>query len=203
MRALIPPLDGWERKIFVLCVAASVAVHLGFVWFAAPRGERPAEAPRSTALAERFAQAVNRATDLDARQKARLTAAAEGVPAKNWSLGELGHTLQWVAKDLGFPVKESDVVRALDAERSREGRWDVRVWLEWGEGREAADLLALAFLAGEATLKSDFGSHRLWVHLVAPDGGGRVALETMDCRLYRAGRLAASDLLHRSAWIEP
>lgn len=203
MRTLIPPLGGWERKIFFLCVAVSVAAHLGFAWLATPRAERPAEAARPTALAERFAQAVNRATDLDARQKSRLTAVLERVPARNWSLGEMGHTLQWAAKDLGFPVKESDVVRALDAQRSREGRWDVRVWLDWGEGRDAADLLALAFLAGEGTLKSDFGSHRLWVHLSAPDGAGRVAFETMDCRLYRAGTLAATDLLHRGTWVQP
>ncbi len=203
MRTLIPPLNGWERTVFLLCVAASFAAHLAFVWFASPRPERPAESARATPLAERYARAVNRATDLDARQKARLDAVMERVPAKNWALGELGHTLQWAAKDLGFPVKDSDVVRALEPERSREGRWDVRVWLEWGEGREAMDLLALAYLAGEATLKSDFGSHRLWVHLEAPDGSGRAAFETMDCRLYRAGKLAAADLLHRSAWSEP
>ncbi|MFU8855834.1 MAG: hypothetical protein ACNA8S_02390 [Deferrisomatales bacterium] len=203
MRALIPPLDTWERKIFLLCVAASVAVHAGFVWFAAPRQERQAEAAPVSALAERYAQAVNRATDLDHGQKSRLTAVLERVPARSWSLGELGQTVQWVSKDLGFPVKDADVVRALDAQRSREGRWDLRVWLEWGEDRDAADLLALAFLAGEGTLKSDFGSHRLWVHLVTRDGEGRVAFETMDCRLYRAGRMEASDLLHRSAWFQP
>jgi len=203
MRTLIPPLDGWERKVFLLCVVASVAAHLSFLWFASPRAERPNDAAQVTPLAERFARAVNRATDLDARQKARLEAVLGRVPAKNWNLGEIGHTLQWAATDLGFPVTDCDVVRALDSERSREGRWDVRVWLEWAEGREAMDLLALAFLAGEATLQSDFGSHRLWVHLKGSDGAGRVGFETMDCRLYRAGKLAATDLLHRSAWTEP
>jgi len=204
MHALIRPLDGWERKIFLLCVAVSLAAHLAFVWFALPGGAAPEHEPeRATALAERFARAVNAATDLDGRQKARLEAVLTRLEPGRWGAGEFAQTLQWAANDLGFPVRDCDRVRALDPERSREGRWDLQVWLEWGEDRDAADFLMLAFLAGEGTLKSDFGSHRLWVHLEAPDGSGRVAFETMDCRLYRAGKLAAADLLHRAAWVEP
>jgi hypothetical protein len=204
MHALIRPLDGWERKIFFLCVALSLSAHLAFVWIAVPsRGEPGREPSRATALAERFAKAVNAATDLDGRQKARLEAVLTRLDAARWSSGEFSQTLQWAANDLGFPVRDCDTVRALDPERSQEGRWDVRVWLDWGESREASDFLVLAFLTGEGTLKSDFGSHRLWVQLEAPDGTGRVAFETMDCRLYRAGKLAAADLLHRAAWVEP
>ena len=204
MHALTRPLDGWERKVFFVCVAVSFAAHLAFVWVALPEGgDTPQASPQVTALAERFAKAVNATTDLDGRQKARLEAVLTRVEASRWNMGELAQTLQWAATDLGFPVRDCDMVRALDPERSREGRWDVRAWLDWGEGRGAVDLLVLAFLAGEATLKSNFGSHRFWVHIEASDGAGRVAFETMDCRLYRAGKLSAADLLHRAAWVEP
>jgi len=204
MHALIRPLIGWERRVFFLCVGVSLAAHAAFVWLALPGGgETEREPAQVTVLAERFARAVNATTGLDGRQKARLEAVLTRLDATRWGMGEFAQTMQWAATDLGFPVRDCDVVRALDPERSREGRWDVRVWLGWGEERDAADLLVLAFLAGEGTLKSDFGSHRLWVQLEAPDGAGRVAFETMDCRLYRAGKLSEADLLHRAAWVEP
>ena len=202
MRALIRPMGGAEKKFFLACVAVSAAVH---VLVAAPLVSwRPSgRVEKTAALGERFARAVNAVTDLDSRQRARLDGALGRLDASRWSLAELPESLQWAGAQFGVAVRDSDVVRALDAERSREGRWDVRVWLDWGEGRDALDLLAVAYLAGEATLKSDFGSHRLWIHLEGPDGSGRVAFETMDCRLYRAGKLSAADLLHRSSWAEP
>ena len=64
-------------------------------------------------------------------------------------------------------------------------------------------MLQLAYIVGEGTLKSDFGSHRLWLQLDADGDSGRVAFETMDCRLYRAEKLSASDLLHRGEWAGP
>ena len=59
---------------------------------------------------------------------------------------------------------------------------------------DRASTATMAYLIGEGTLKSDFGSHRLWMHLEADDGAGQVALETMDCRLYRAGKLGDGEL---------
>lgn len=202
MRSLVRPMAPGEKRFFLLCVAASAAVHA--LAAASLVSWRPAGRPaKAAALGERFARAVNAVTDLDSRQRARLDEALGRLEARQWALGELPETLQWAAAQFGVTVRDSDVVRALDAERSREGRWDVRAWLAWGEGRDASDLLAVAYLAGEATLKSDFGSHRLWIHLEGPDGSGRAAFETMDCRLYRAGKLSAADLLHRASWEEP
>lgn len=199
METLIRPMDRAELRLFLFCLAASFGLHVLFAWALLPREveEKPSEVPR---IAERFARAVNTATDLDGRAKARMDEAMSNLPTRAWSRTEMADTLQWLASDLGLQVRDCDVVRALDPERSREGRWDIRAWLEWEEGSTTADLLTLAYLIGEGTLKSDFGSHRFWVHLEAEDGTGRVAFETMDCRLYRAGKLAASDLLHRASW---
>lgn len=204
METLFRPMGRREQKIFLLCLLSSAAVHLLVAWFAVGgRAAADADAERTTRLAERYAQAVNASTGLDTRQRARLEELVSKVRDGGWNRGEMAATLQWAAADLGLPVRDSDVVRALDPDRSREGRWDIRIWLTWDEGRDASDLLTLVFLVGEGTLQSNFGSHRLWLHLEAPDGSGRVALETMDCRLYRAGKLSASDLLHRARWVEP
>ncbi|GAB4262102.1 MAG: hypothetical protein Kow0092_12170 [Deferrisomatales bacterium] len=204
MEYLIRPMDRREHRTFLLCLLASATAHLLLAMFAVGSGTSlSGREERPGGLGERFARAVNAATDLDAPEKERLEKALSQVPAAEWKRGEMAATLQWLASDLGLPVRDADVVRSLDPERSREGRWDLRLWIDWPEGAGASPLLGLCFLVGEGTLRSDFGSHRLWIHLDAPDGAGRVAFETMDCRLYRAGKLAASDLLHRSAWSEP
>lgn len=203
MERLFRSFDRRELRIFFLCLLVSAAAHLILAWGAVSWRSPSGEAVRAGGLAERFAQAVNASTDLDARRRARLEELLTRVPSGSWNRGEMAATLQWAAADLQVPVSDSDVVRALDTERSREGRWDIRVWLRWDEGRDASDFLTLAYLVGEGTLKSDFGSHRFWLHLDGPDGSGRVAFETMDCRLYRAGKLSASDLLHRATWVEP
>ncbi len=196
-------MRSWERRevrAFAVCVVISAVLHGVLAWLALPGGSSGQDAVETTRLAERFGSAVNAATELDPRERARIESLVTKLDATRWSRAEMGDTLQWLADDLGLAVKGSDLVRALDPERAREGRWDIRVFLDWAEGRGAGDLLELAYLTGEGTLKSDFGSHRLWVHLEAPDGSGRVAFETMDCRLYRAGKLGATDLLHRSGW---
>lgn len=204
METLLRPMNRAELRLFLICVAISLAAHLTLVWVAVGRGSRTDEAARPAGeLAERYAQAVNAATAMDAGLRARLDQALAEVPAGAWDRGTLAETLQWLSEGAGVPVRDADVVRALDAERSREGRLDLRVWLPWEPKRTATDLLVVAYISGEGTLKSDFGSHRLWVHLEAADGSGQVAVETMDCRLYRAGKLGAADLLHRSQWVEP
>lgn len=204
METLLRPMNRAELRLFLICVAVSVTAHLSLVWLAVGGGSRADEAARPAgALAERYAQAVNAATAMDAGLRARLDQALAEVPAGAWDRGTLAETLQWIGDSVGVPVRDADVVRALDPERSREGRLDLRVWLSWEPKRTATDLLVAAYISGEGTLKSDFGSHRLWVHLEAADGSGRVAFETMDCRLYRAGKLGAADLLHRSEWVEP
>ncbi len=200
MRNAFRSMERTEWRLFAVCVVVSLVVHAVIAWVALPGGSR--EKAETGGVSERFARAVNAATDLDLRTRARVRDALDKLPATAWKLGEMADTIQWQASEMGLPVRDCDVVRALDTERSREGRWDIRVWLDWGPDRTAADLLVLAFLVGEGTLKSDFGSHRLWVHLQADDGTGRVAFQTMDCRLYRAGKLPASDLLHRAAWFD-
>ena len=196
------PMDRGERWLFVLCLLASLGAHGVAGWLAVP-GSPKQQADRPAGLAERFGQAVNAATGLDARERARLEEILARIESKRWGRSEMSETLQWAASDLGLAVRDSEVVPALEPERAQEGRWDIRTRLQWGPERGASDLLALSFLVGEGTLKSDFGSHRFWVELEARDGAGRIAFETMDCRLYRAGRLPASDLLHRAAWNEP
>jgi hypothetical protein len=199
METLLRPAGRREQKLFFLCLFVSVGIHLLLAWMALP--ERAArETPRTTRLAERYGRAVNAVTDFDARGRARVESVLSKLEAKRWTREELADTLQWAASDLALDVHDGDVVRALDPERSREGRWDVRIWLRWGDRRGIEDFLVLAYLIGEGTLKSDFGSHRFWVHIEADGGSGQVAFETMDCRLYRAGRLPASDLLHRNSW---
>ncbi len=200
MRSAFRSMERTEWRLFAVCVVVSLAIHAVLAWVVLPSGSR--EKAEVGGVAERFAQAVNAATDLDLRTRARVRDALDKLPATAWKLGEMADTIQWQASEMGLPVRDCDVVRALDTERSREGRWDIRVWLDWDPDRTVADLLMLAFLVGEGTLKSDFGSHRLWVHLQAGDGTGRVAFQTMDCRLYRAGKLPASDLLHRAAWFD-
>lgn len=202
METLFRPMDPREQRIFLLCVVVSIGIHVALALLLLPKNAST-EQPTATRMAERLAQAVNSATDLETKERAQLEEVLTRVNPGSWDLAEMPDTLQWTTSDLGVLVRDSDVVRALDPERSREGRWDIRIWIDWDEARDASDLLALAFAVGEGTLKSDFGSHRLWVHLQASDGSGRVAFETMDCRLYRAGKLAASDLLHRSIWVEP
>jgi hypothetical protein len=195
------PMDRGERWLFALCLLVSLAAHGLAGWLAVPGSPEPqAEGP--TGLAERFSRAVNAATDLEARERAQLEQVLAKIEPKRWSRGEMSETLQWAASDLGLAVRDCDVIPSLDPERSQEGRWDIRTRLAWGAERGISDLLALAFLVGEGTLKSDFGSHRFWVELEARDGSGRIAFDTMDCRLYRAGRLPASDLLHRAVWNE-
>jgi hypothetical protein len=201
METLLRPMGRRERNLFFLCLAASLGLHILLAWWALP-GQSTTKTARATPLAERFARAVNSLTDLDAREKARVEGALSTVETHQWTREEMADTLQWAASDLAIEVRDCDVVRALDPERSREGRWDVRIWLGWDEDRDISDFLILAYLIGEGTLKSDFGSHRFWVHVEANGGSGRVAFETMDCRLYRAGRFPAADLLHRATWIE-
>ncbi len=200
MRSAFRSMERTEWRLFAVFVAVSLGIHAVLAWVALPGGSR--KKAEIGGVSERFARAVNAATDLDLRTRARVRDALDKLPATAWKLGEMADTIQWQASEMGLPVRDCDVVRALDTERSREGRWDIRVWLDWGPDRTADDLLVLAFLVGEGTLKSDFGSHRLWVHLQADDGTGRVAFQTMDCRLYRAGKLPASDLLHRAAWFD-
>ncbi|MDF1555563.1 MAG: hypothetical protein P1P84_21000 [Deferrisomatales bacterium] len=204
METLLRPMARSEMRLFLTCVVLSVVAHLGIAWLAiGGRGGEGESTAKASRLAERYAQAVNAATEMDAGLQGRIDKALAEVPAGGWDRGMLADTLQWLSDGVGVAVRDSDVVRALDAERSREGRLDVRMWLEWEQERSATDLLVAAYLIGEGTLKSDFGSHRLWVHLEAADGSGRVSMETMDCRLYRAGKLGAADLLHRSRWVEP
>ena len=203
METLLRPMDRSEMRLFITCIAVSLMAHLGVAWLAV--GGRSGEGEstgKASQLAERYAQAVNATTEMDAGLQGRIDKAIAEVPAGGWDRDMFAETLQWLGDGVGVPVRDSDVVRALAAERSREGRLDLRVWLQWEQGRSAADLLLVAYVIGEGTLKSDFGSHRLWVHLEAADGSGRVSLETMDCRLYRAGKLGAADLLHRSLWVE-
>ena len=206
METLLRPMGRGEQRLFTICLVVSLVVHVLVAFFATGGGrwggdpEATAEASR---LAEHFARAVNAATEIDDGQRARLESALAEIPDEGWGRELMVDTLQWLGDGAGVRVDDADVVRALDAERSREGRWDIRVWMEWRQDRSAADLLLLAYLIGEGTLKSDFGSHRLWLHLEGEEGSGRVALETMDCRLYRAGKLGAADLLHRSQWVEP
>jgi hypothetical protein len=202
MESAFRTMESREIRAFLFCVVVSAAVHLALVWLALPGNGFGDTQEEVTRLAERFAQTANAATGLDARQKADLEALAESLPEDRWGSSDFSETLQWVATDLGLPVTDSDVVRSMDPDRSREGRWDIRVWLRWEEDREVTDFLTVAFLVGEGTLKSDFGSHRLWVHVEARDGAGKVAFETMDCRLYRAGKLTGSDLLYRAIWTE-
>ena len=195
-----------EFRLFIICLVLSLAAHTGIAWFATGGWsgvEGGTQGGAASQLAERFAQAVNSATEFDSGLQGHIDAAMAEVPERGWDRDMMADTLQWLGDGAGVRVRNSDVVRALDGERSREGRWDIRVWLDWDQGRGAKDLLVTAYLIGEGTLKSDFGSHRLWIHLEAPDGDGRIALETMDCRLYRAGKLGAADLLHRSHWVEP
>lgn len=203
MESLLRPMTGGEKRLFVACVVLSAAVHLVSAWLAVgPRSPGASPGPRASRLAERFAAAVNGATDLDARDRARVDEALGKVDVKGWRREEIAASFQWAASGLGLAVRDCELVRSLDPERSREGRWDLRTRIEWGPNRAVSDLLTLALIAGEGTLKSDFGSHRFWVELDAPDGAGRVAFETIDCRLYRAGKLGASDLLHRAAWAD-
>ncbi|RMG86255.1 MAG: hypothetical protein D6708_14500 [Candidatus Dadabacteria bacterium] len=201
MQSVLRPMEAKELRLLALCVGVSLVVHALAVWLAAPGGARP---PKETpaALAERFAAAVNAATDLDAADRAKLEASLTKVKRAGWRRLEMAETLQWVAQEVGVPLSDCDLVRALDAERAREGRWDIRAWVRWEAGADAEPFLRLAYLVGEGTLKSDFGSHRLWIHVEAPEGAGRVALETMDCRLFRAGKLSAADLLHRARWFD-
>jgi hypothetical protein len=204
METLLRPMARSEFRLFLTCVAVSLAAHLAVAWLAlGGRGGEDASPDRASQLAERYAQAVNAVTEMDAGLQRRIDQELAQVPAGGWNRDLFADTLQWLSDGAGVPVRDSDVVRALDAERSREGRLDLRLWLQWGSDRSATDLLVAAYLIGEGTLKSDFGSHRLWIHLEADDGSGRVSLQTMDCRLYRAGKLGAADLLHRSRWVEP
>ena len=200
MQTVLRPMPWEEKRLFALCLGASLLLHVALAWLALPGGG--ADGAAAEGLADRFAQGVNAATGLDPEARGRLEQAVKGVRRGGWRRGEMAATLQRLAGDLGLPVEDCDVVRALDPERAREGRWDIRIWLRWGPERTVGDVLMLAYLVGEGTMKSDFGSHRLWVHLEAPDGSGRAVFETMDCRLYRAGKLSAADLLHRAAWYE-
>ncbi|GAB4248886.1 MULTISPECIES: hypothetical protein [Deferrisoma] len=201
MQSVLRPMDAKELRLLALCVGVSLVVHALAVWLAAPGGARPSKETPAP-LAERFAAAVNAATDLDAADRAKLEASLARVKRAGWQRVEMAETLQWVAQEVGVPLSDCDLVRALDAERAREGRWDIRAWVRWEAGAGAEPFLRLAYLVGEGTLKSDFGSHRLWIHVEAPEGAGRVALETMDCRLFRAGKLSAADLLHRARWFD-
>ncbi len=204
MGSLLRPMTWREKSAFAAIVGVSVAAHLLLAWFAASPGERaPSTRPQGASpLAERFAAAVNAVTDLDARERARIDEALARLIGRPWQREGLGASLEATAARLGVEVEGVEVVRAHDPERSREGRWDLRLSVAWPAGRGGADFLVLAYLAGEATLRSDFGSHRLWADLSAPEGRGRVAFETVDCRLFRTGKLGASDLMHRAVWDE-
>jgi hypothetical protein len=191
---------------FAQCVAISLVAHMAFVMLAMP--DKPIFGSGDDAVAEqsgialRYSSALNRATPLALTQLERLEQVAAEVAPGGWAEKKLPDTMLEVAHLLQLPVTDVKLVRALDAERSRQGRFDILVELEWEESRDAADLLMLAFLAGEGTLKSNFSSHRLWVQLSNGDGTGSAAYETMDCRYYRAGKITASDLLFNSVWQE-
>jgi len=202
MQTVLRPMGARERRLLTLCVGVSLALHALLVWIALPAGPKGGSRGAPAALAERFASAVNAATDLDPAVRSRLEAAVAGVRRSSWRRLAMARTLQEVAWGAGVAVSDCKLVRSLDPERAREGRWDIRVWVRWDEGVAADPFLIVAFLVGEGTLKSDFGSHRLWIQVEAPEGTGRVAMETMACRLFRAGKLSASDLLHRARWYD-
>ena len=200
MQTVLRPMGWRERRVFGLCVGLSLLAHAVLVWLALP-GSANGRGGRGE-LAERFAQAVNAATDLDPGVWGRLEGAVRGVRRGDWRKIRMAETLRKLSSAMGLPVEGAEVLRALDPERSREGRWDIRVWLRWGPERKVDDVLVLAFLVGEGTLKSDFGSHRFWIHLETPEGSGRLAFQTVDCRLYRNGKLTGPDLLHRAEWFD-
>lgn len=190
---------------FAQCVAISLVAHLLFVMIAMPDqplfgGFGGDEAPEQSGISLRYASAQNRATPLSLAQLEALEGVAAGVPKGAWGQERLPDTMLAAAQKMKLPVTDVKLVRALDAERSRQGRFDILVDLDWDKGRDAADFLVLAFLAGEGTLKSNFSSHRLWVELNADDGSGRTAFETMDCRYFRSGKLVAADLLSLAVW---
>lgn len=200
METLLRPAAKKTRKGFFLAVVlVSLLLHAVLLWWALS-GHLPESGPARAGIEERFRAAVTSVTDLDPADKARLESVLASIRAQEWERDAMAVTLRNMAARVGVRLARCEVVRALDRDRSREGRWDIVMALRWAEGTDAQEILSLVYLVGEATLKSRFGSHRFWLELQGADGTGRVAFETMDCRLYRNGKLSAVDLLYRAAW---
>jgi hypothetical protein len=190
-----------EMMHFGICLAVSFVLHMIFVYVAMPGVEVQEAAEIDMRIADRFASEMNRVVPLDDSRRQMLEQIAAEAPKNSWRTKNMGETFAGAAAALGVPVNKVEVFNSLDATHSRQGRMDILVDLNWEIGRDANDFHVLAFLAGEGTLKSDFSSHRLWVTVQGKDGKGRVAIETMDCRYYRNGKLSDSDLLYRATWV--
>jgi len=203
METMLDFIDASKRRTFLICLIVSLGIHVFFIATLLPFAFGGKHEAGPAGIAERLAHAINTASDVNAGWRSQIDGIIDGVKPNQWNKSEMAATLIRAGKELGIPIKDSDVLRALDPERAREGRWDIRVWISWENDRDAGDLLAMAYLVGEGTLRSDFGSHRLWIHLEAEDGSGRAAFETMDCRNYKAGKINASDLLYKYKWIQP
>ncbi len=188
----------WSK--FGVYIAVSLVAHMVFIFLAMPTSHSDAQND-ATFIAERYAEAINRAVPLDGSQIAELEDLLASVSNGKWETRTFGETVESLAARMDVEVDKAEVIRAMDANHSRQGRMDIFIQLPWDEDRDASDLQILSFLVGEGTLKSKFGTHRLWVRLEGPDGVGRVAIETMDTRLYRNGRRTASDLLYGAVWV--
>lgn len=201
MQAIKQTMSTRDLMHFGLCLAMSFVFHIVFVYVAMPGVEVQETAQIDLRIADRFASEMNRVVPLDDSRRQMLEQIAAEAPRRGWNKNRMSETFEGAAAALGVPVRKVEVFNSLDATSSRQGRMDIFVELDWEEGRSANDFHILAFLAGEATLKSNFSSHRLWIAVEAKDGKGRIALETMDCRYYRNGKLSDADLLYRATWV--
>lgn len=197
---MLMAMDRLEKKLFFVCLAVSAAIHFAAVGLSSfvINGN---EGPDFSGLEKSYVRAVERATELDMESVALMEETFAVTKGDKWSKNAFIKTVDELSSAFGLQVDDLDLGRALDPDRAKENRLDLHVWLQWDEDRNVSDILKLAYVVGEGTLKSDFGSHRLWINLDSDEGSGKVAFETTDLRSYKAAKMTASDLLFRGEWV--